>query len=178
MSAPSLSLKGVGQVEKLYEKLKDFRIPVIYTSPLKRSKETAEILSNHLNAEIREHHGLVEQGLGILEGFTQDEFSLKYPECKIELDNRKSVSKRIDFDFCGGESLIEVQNRIDRAIKFILHTDQHDSIAISSHGTAISCFLNKNLNFFSDRYMRNCELFIIKYNIEEDQFSFIVEPNQ
>ena len=47
-----LNEKGIKQAEALAEKLKDFPLDIIYTSPLSRARKTAEIVNKYHNVEI------------------------------------------------------------------------------------------------------------------------------
>ena len=65
-----LNEKGIAQAENL--KL-DSGFDFIFSSPLKRTLQTAEILSKTLGAKLIVHQGLIERDKGILEGKTQAE---------------------------------------------------------------------------------------------------------
>ena len=69
---------GRGQAKETSELLKDEKIDLIITSPLKRAKETAEIINSKFNVEIIEDKRLMERGFGECEGMT------KYERAKLK----------------------------------------------------------------------------------------------
>ena len=63
--------EGIAQAEAMAEKLKDIHIDIIYTSPLKRTVKTAEIVNKYHNAEIIVTDALIEFDVGrFVEGKT------------------------------------------------------------------------------------------------------------
>ena len=72
-----IELNEVGKEQALItgEKIKDEKIDIIITSPLKRARETAEIINKQLNVEIIEDDRLIERDYGELEGINK--FKLK-----------------------------------------------------------------------------------------------------
>ena len=79
---PRFHLTDVGkqQAHKLKQRFIDENVAPthIYSSPLKRVKETAEIIANHTNIEIQYKDDLQEYDLGILTGMSIDTASKKY----------------------------------------------------------------------------------------------------
>ena len=64
-----LTIKGIEQVRKLSSKLKDFNITKIYSSDIKRSLHTAEIINKELNLEIKIDKRLRERNIGEFEKY-------------------------------------------------------------------------------------------------------------
>lgn len=64
----NLTAKGREQAQKAAEELKDKNISLIYTSPLQRTKETAEIIATVLGIEVVVDERLREQEVGVYEG--------------------------------------------------------------------------------------------------------------
>ena len=63
-----IELNEVGKEQALTtgEKIKDEKIDIIITSPLKRARETAEIINKQFNVEIVEDDRLMERAMEIL----------------------------------------------------------------------------------------------------------------
>ena len=70
-----IKLNEVGKEQALTtgEKIKNEKIDIIITSPLKRARETAEIINKQFNVEIVEDDRLMERCYGDFEGITKVE---------------------------------------------------------------------------------------------------------
>src|SRR5262245_6910553 len=68
-----LSEEGRDQVKRLARRLADDRIAALYTSPLSRTRETAEILAAPHRLPLRARDGLREISHGRWEGLTRAE---------------------------------------------------------------------------------------------------------
>lgn len=86
----------------------NLQVTDIYTSDIKRSVQTAEIIGKYLNKEVIKDKNLREQNKGYLTGKEKAKLSKEELE---QLNNQK-----IDTIFEGGESLEEVYKRIKRYI--------------------------------------------------------------
>lgn len=76
-----LDEEGIDQARKVGRLLSDRNIDVIYTSPIRRAIQTAEITSTFLNvSKIRIEEALKEMKLGPWEGLSENEIAIKYPE--------------------------------------------------------------------------------------------------
>ena len=86
----------------------------IFTSPLMRAKETAEIVGRRLGVEVETVPGLEEMNFGICEGKTWIESKSLYPKELEEWEQNKRY-RRIS----GGESYQDVLNRFFSAYSLI-----------------------------------------------------------
>lgn len=103
-----LSKEGIGSAGKVAEKLENFKIDKVYTSPLIRNKETVSLILDNLkqNAQIIVDRALDERNYGELQGLNKDEVKKKYGEEQVRLWRRSyKVAPP------GGESLEDVINR-------------------------------------------------------------------
>ena len=77
-----LNENGRRQAVQLAEKLRASNTPpdIIYTSGLKRARETAEIAAIRLQIPCLLHPGLEEIGFGLWEGLTWEQVEERYPE--------------------------------------------------------------------------------------------------
>lgn len=109
---PDLSENGRQKAKELAEEIsKDF--DVIITSPLKRAKETAEILNSELNVELIENDLLMERDFGNLENKTWSEFKAEFPEEAAK--NNPSFQANLD----KGESIEQVEARVEKFIDWL-----------------------------------------------------------
>lgn len=130
---PHLNEKGREQARKTKEILKKIPYTNIYSSDLKRSVETAEIV-NYLERDLILDKRLRELNFGVFEGLTYQEIKEKYPsECS------KSEKKWQDFDFITGESPKKLQNR---AIEFVESLNLKEDNLVITHWGVINCILS------------------------------------
>ncbi|HCL00994.1 MAG TPA: phosphoglycerate mutase [Lachnoclostridium phytofermentans] len=132
-----LNGNGISQALALGEKVKTLGLPIqkIYTSPQKRARKTAKILSEAIQVDCVVTAGLEEMNLGRWEGLTWKEVKEK----DIETFNIWYPNRNTD-KTPGGESYEEVLSRSLATVQSILKEESQD-IAIVSHGAVIKCLL-------------------------------------
>lgn len=154
---------GREQAQITGEQIKNENIDLIITSPLKRAKETAEIISKNFNAPMIEDKRLMERGFGELEGKTlkeREQLKEKTPEIDeiwnySQNSNNYNVEKMKDF-------FRRIYEFLDETIE--KHPDK--KILLVAHGgtsVAIKCYFMKYpLEKFIGRYeikgLKNCEV--------------------
>jgi len=69
-----LNSTGISQAENLADSLIGNNFELIFSSPLKRARQTANIISDKIKAPIIEKKELLERDFGNLTGKTYDEF--------------------------------------------------------------------------------------------------------
>ena len=123
---------GKQQANKLKQRFIDENVAPthIYSSPLKRVKETAEIISEGTQIEIQYKDDLQEYGLGTLTGMSIDEASKTYKENEwqqLQLSEYETVE--------GAETIEDKLSRAKRIISFVMnnHNDEH-TIFLVCHG--------------------------------------------
>ncbi|MBE7120150.1 histidine phosphatase family protein [Bacillus cereus] len=125
-----LTEKGRQQVQRLVQKVKkDFAPDFIWTSTLKRARETAETLAEAIQCPIQLEEELMEFNNGVQAGLSFEE-AKKYPEPKFLHDR-----------FENGESFIEFRMRIEGIFSKIVTENTYDRIAIVAHGGVITSIL-------------------------------------
>ena len=164
-SEEDLVKEGVIQAEKLGRKLKGMRISTIYTSPIRRTLQTAEILNKYIKCELKIDPDLKEIKMGPWEGLSEEEVAVKYPsEYKIWLN------KPAELNIKGRETLNEVQCRAVRAVNKILN-DNFDKIAVVvTHVAIIRCLLLYlkclSLNLYKTIDIPNLSIHQLKFKSE------------
>ena len=129
-----LTAEGVSDSKKITEVLKDKGITHILSSPYKRTLQTVESLSEALEINIEIDEDLKERDAGKWHG---DRF----------FDYVKQQWENFDYASESGESLRQVQCRNINAVNRALEKYKNKTIAIATHGTALSTILNY---YFSD----------------------------
>lgn len=131
-----ISENGRKQLELLAERFKDVKIDAIYSSTLKRARETAEKINIYHNLTINTDSGLVEIDGGKFEGKSWAELPELYPE-----QYRKWKTQMQDFQAPDGESMTDVYNRMVSTVNKIVEENQGKTILIVSHGCAVRNYL-------------------------------------
>jgi probable phosphoglycerate mutase len=142
-----LSDEGRAQVRALSERLGACAIDAVYTSPLSRTRETAEILARHRKLECNPRDGLREIGHGHWEGLTRREVEAQFPG---EYDNWEEDP--LTYAPEGGESGVSVLARALPVIREIVVAHPRDTVLVVSHKATIRLLLASLLGFDARGY--------------------------
>jgi broad specificity phosphatase PhoE len=142
-----LSAWGRAEIAAVADRLADEKIEALYSSPLQRTRETAEILGDRLNLPIQYREELLELDFGEWTGLTFD---------AVRADERWQVwsSCRSIATVPGGESMRQVQERAVKALFDLRQTHRDGTVAIVSHGDVIRAALLFALGMPLDFYSR------------------------
>lgn len=132
-----LNEKGKKQAEELSVKLKDKGIEAIYSSPLLRAIETANIIGKHLNLEVKINENLIEGNFGIAEGKTMEEVR----DLGIYLQWISSDRQYDSVSYPGGETKRQIIKRIHKSLHEICSKEKSEKILLVTH-SAIARLIN------------------------------------
>lgn len=133
-----LSPNGLLQAKALEERFRDIKYDAIYTSPLLRTRLTAEAVNCYHSLPITQDTGLLEIDGGVFEGVAFDELPQKYPD---EFEVWRSTPHL--FAAPKSETMAEVYERISKTILRLAGENKGKTIVLVSHGCAIKnalCF--------------------------------------
>jgi isoleucyl-tRNA synthetase len=130
-----LTKKGKDTIKKVAKKLKG-KVDIIFSSPLKRTRETSEILAKELGIDIVYDLRLREIGFGVLNGKNIKEY-----HDLIENDPLLGYFRAPE----GGENLIEVSERAYELFLEIEKKFENKRILIVSHSDVIWSLIGKML---------------------------------
>jgi len=121
----SLTEHGKKQAEEAAEFLVTVHADVLFSSPIQRTKETAEIIAKATELEIQFDERLREVGFGIFDGRNIKEFFKKYltSESRISPDPADEV-----------ESFIDMRRRLQNFLEDIKEEYAEKKVIIVSHG--------------------------------------------
>lgn len=155
----NLSRIGIKQANELRNRLKENRICKVYSSDMRRAVQTARILFG--KRYIKKIPALREMNFGAFEGLTYKQIIKKYP-----LLYKKWLDNPYEAFIPEGENLKTFKNRIEKAFKKIIASSKNKTIAVISHGGAISIFINALLrsNDFWSYIPKTASFSIIEYN--------------
>lgn len=145
-----LSDVGRMQVAGLAERLKDQKLDAIYASPLARTVETARILAAPHGLEPIREPGLREIDYGRWEGLRRSEVERDFAdEYAIWQEDPLTIAPQ------GGESGLNVLNRILPVVRRIVDAHRHGDVLMISHKGVnrllISSLLGFDVRSYRDR---------------------------
>ena len=164
-----LSDKGREQVKESVEKVKKKKVDVILTSPLKRAKETAEIIGEGLGIEVKKLLYLKERNTyGLMSGEIKGEMKSNYPELYNAYENDEYV--------LGSERYEDLVKRLEVLVEKLKELKSEKVLAVT-HGKVLAAFVKEYLGKKLDKKYDCCLLEVeingnrVKY-IGSDGLSF------
>lgn len=138
----SLNETGRRQAKAIANYLKDVKLKRIFSSSLKRSRETAELVALQHNLQLESHADLDEMDFGVLEGCPVSEI-----ECELEELHNTWKSGNVNFACEGGESPKSVLTRAANCIDQIIKEHQHENLLFVLHGRLIRILVSHWLGY-------------------------------
>ncbi|MGG7179442.1 histidine phosphatase family protein [Clostridium paraputrificum] len=171
VSNSELTEEGIKQAKSLGDRLDGLDIDVIYTSPIKRAYETAQILRNGKNINIIAEDRLKEINFGEYEGSTEEELLGMGKGDEIS----KIFSGEMDVRAPGGETLRELYNRISEVLAEILEIEKGKNVLIVTHGATLKAIVSyfKKSDEIYDTIMGQTTLSKVICKNGEFEFEFI-----
>ncbi len=159
-----LNQNGLRQAEALSEVLRELHFQAIYSSPLSRAYQTAEILARG-KQPVRVEEGFNNISLGPWENVPKDEVRKKYPDLwKLWTTEPEKLS------FPGMETLQQVQQRSFAALQKIIRNHGEGRIAIVTHRAVIKPLFAAMLNipqpYFWKIHMDTAAYSIVEFRAE------------
>ena len=127
-SQEDLNQKGYEQARLLSKRLTDTPIDVIYTSPLKRARSTAETVAKPHDLDLTQMDDLIEINLGDWQGQHASEIIKKWPD--------RWKQSRVDpsvLSLPNGESFEQTAQRSVYAFQSIIKENQGKLVAVITH---------------------------------------------
>ena len=125
-----LTENGKLQAQRLAERFRGLTLHAIYSSPLERAIETAETLGREAKVEVHKDPAFNEIHFGDWTGKSFD--ALSSDECWRRFNNQRQATR-----IPGGESFVEVENRVVNALDSLRAQYNGANIAIVSHADVI-----------------------------------------
>lgn len=136
-----LTEEGQRQAELLGKRLSKLKIDYIYSSDLKRTRQTSAQITKFVKAPIKFEKKLREINMGVYENGSYEAYE----------EALASAEARLKFKPENGESIGELQKRLIDFYEGISKKHKEDNVLLVSHGTAIGNLL---LLFFQDEGMK------------------------
>jgi len=148
-SSLGLTERGRQQVRELAERLSDLPISTMYSSPVLRAMDTADILYQVLDLPYRVHEALREYFCGVLEGKSDDESWRLHRHYYEEWTLRHSYESKPE----DGESFVDIQKRFVPFIESFKRDDDEDVLLVG-HGGLFHLMLPLVLTNIDDEFVR------------------------
>jgi probable phosphoglycerate mutase len=142
-----LNVLGEDQAQRLAERLADYPIRAVYSSPLERAQETAAALAGRMDLPVQISDGIGEVDFGAWTGEKLEDLA-KSPEWKI-VQGRPSAMR-----FPKGESIRQMQHRVVNEIERLAAAHENEMIVIVSHADVIKAALSHYLGLHLDQFQR------------------------
>jgi broad specificity phosphatase PhoE len=142
-----LSVEGRAQAERLARRLADDGIGAVYTSPLKRTRDTARILAAPHQVSPVVAEGLREIDHGHWEGLTRGEV-----ESQFAAEYARWEEDPYTFAPAGGECGLDVMARALPVIRQIVERHTGENILVVSHKATIRLVISSFLGFDARGY--------------------------
>lgn len=160
-----LTEEGMADSAKVTDVLKDMPISHILSSPYTRAIQTVSGLAEKKGLSIEQVEDFRERNAG---GWHGEDF-LKYIE-KQWADHNYSIM--------GGECLAECQSRNIHALENVMATYPNETLAIGTHGTALSTIINYyKPEFGFESFMRILDMmpYVVRMDIDEGRCTLFEE---
>lgn len=125
-----LNDKGRDQSRELADRLADSTLSCVYSSPLRRALESAEIVSERLKlAKPICHEGLKERNFGLIQGVPKEQLARTHPDLMREIIRRNPAC-----EFEQGESVDHFATRVVGALSDIADHNPGRRVLVITHG--------------------------------------------
>lgn len=146
-----LTEHGKQQVHLLAERLKDLPLTTMYSSPVLRAMDTADILYQALDLPYRVTEALREYNCGVLEGKSDVESWRLHRQYYENWTLRHDYLSKPE----GGESFVDIQNRFVPFIESLKRNDDDEHILLVGHGGLFHLMLPLILTNIDDDFVRS-----------------------
>ena len=161
---PELSEEGVLQAGSVGERLRSAGVSVIYTSDLRRTRQTAEIINESLKAKVEIREELREINMGKYEKKSWAEIEREDPDYY-----REWLKHLNDLPYPDGESGADVARRCEGVISEIINGGRQNAVVVTHGGTLriLLCYflgIGYEKRFFLGEPIENCSISQVKYD--------------
>jgi broad specificity phosphatase PhoE len=122
----SLDEVGTKQAELLGKYLSNWKVEAIYSSPLKRALDTANIVARYQKIGVHVAEGLIDFDYGEWQSLPEQEAQRLYPALLDEWHNNPHKVK-----MPGGESLEDVRSRAMEVVNDVVSKYEHNVLLVS-----------------------------------------------
>lgn len=169
---PPLTEEGILQAGYAAEHLANQGIDVIFSSPMLRTRATAELIAGKTQSSVFFNPGLKERPFGRWDGLYFDEIARDYPE-------QFQAWKRDPITFVpeGGETITAHKDRVMSALTEIVENHRGQRIVIVSHVGPIRMWITAALDMPLSAYRRltidYASMTRVDYGVKQDNLMYM-----
>jgi len=158
---PGLSVEGREQARRTGRLLANYPIAGVYSSPLLRAMETAELIALPHSLPVQPVEDLIEVDVGRWEGRSWDDIQQNDPEAY-----RRFSENPAEHGYAGGENFQQVQDRVAPVFEKLMTQNLGKRIVAVGHNIVIRTFLARLLELPASKAMlfgqTNCGMNVIR----------------
>jgi len=132
-----LTEKGVDQAEKAAKFLEEMNISTIYSSPIERAKDTAEIIGKHNSIDVRIDDRLIELDMGKFTGMPYDEIFSSHGNVFMKFYNGE-----LEIAHNGVETFADVKKRVLGMVDHVIENHPDENVVLVTHMDPIKAMLS------------------------------------
>ena len=132
-----LTEKGVDQAEKAAKFLEDMNISAIYSSPIERAKNTADIVGKHNSIDVRIDDRLIELDMGKFTGMPYDEIFSSHGNVFM-----KFYKGELEIAHNGVETFADVKKRVLGMVDHVIENHPDENVVLVTHMDPIKAMLS------------------------------------
>jgi len=141
----NLTETGIEQAEKAGRMLKALNISAIYSSPIDRAIQTADIVGNYCDLEIVTDDRLIELDMGKFTKMPYNEIFAKHGNVFLKFyEGSDEVSEN------GVETFAKVQKRVFEMVDFVIDKHKNENVVLVTHMDPIKAMIGKVLKLRSE----------------------------
>jgi ribonuclease H / adenosylcobalamin/alpha-ribazole phosphatase len=144
-----LSASGRTQCARLVAALAGAPVAAVVSSPLRRARETAQMIAEAHELPVVVVDDLTELDFGELEGKTYDEIASAWPDLY-----ERWMAEPASVRFPGGEGYDDLQTRVARAVSGLRASYDGCTVVAVTHGGVVRAVLADALGLAHDRIFR------------------------
>lgn len=131
-----LSTEGRRQAERTAELLSTVELAAVYSSTMRRARETAELIAGRHALAVETREQLVEADVGRWEGLSWPEVAERHPEAY-----QRFLEDPDNHGYVGGETIGRVQRRATESLGEIMERHLGRQIAVVAHSVVNRSYL-------------------------------------
>jgi len=132
-----LTEKGIDQAEKAAKFLEDMNISTIYSSPIQRAKNTAEIVGKHNSIDVKIDERLIELDMGKFTGMPYDEIFSSHGNVFM-----KFYRGELEIAHNGVETFADVKKRVLGIVDHVIENHPDENVVLVTHMDPIKAMLS------------------------------------
>ena len=164
----SLNELGLSQVRRVAGALADEPFAAVYTSPLQRTRQTADEIVADRDLDIQVDESLIEMDVGEMDGLTFREVRERYPDFLQTWMSPEGPTHRMP----GGERLVDVHSRAVNFLDHVMQRHPEESTCAVTHNFVILTTLVHvlGIDLASFRRLRHAVAAISVLEVEGDRW--------